>query len=161
MNMDEDCYERDCPMDVRYQKTIYACFVGYIVQAIVNNFAPLLFLTFHRSYGIPLSRITYLVTFNFALQLLVDLVSVRFVDRIGYRAALILAHLTAAFGLVMLAVLPVTSIIFLASFVPCCMGTEVPVKFWHLCVIWLERMILSILITGIFAMILFPAAMAA
>ena len=61
----------------------------------------------------------------------------------------------------MLAVLPVTSIIFLASFVPCCMGTEVPVKFWHLCVIWLERMILSILITGIFAVILFPATMIA
>ncbi len=61
----------------------------------------------------------------------------------------------------MLAVLPVSSIIFLASFVPCCMGTEVPVKFWHLLVIWLERMILSILITGLFAMILFPAGMIA
>jgi len=59
----------------------------------------------------------------------------------------------------MLAVLPVSSIIFLASFVPCCMGTEVPVKFWHLLVIWLERMILSIIITGIFAVILFPASM--
>ncbi len=58
----------------------------------------------------------------------------------------------------MLAVLPVTSIVFLASFVPCCMGTEVPVKFWHLCVIWIERMILSIIITGIFAVILFPAS---
>ena len=58
----------------------------------------------------------------------------------------------------MLAVLPVTSIIFLASFVPCCMGTEVPVKFSHLCIIWLERMILSILITGLFAVILFPAS---
>ncbi len=57
----------------------------------------------------------------------------------------------------MLAVLPVSSIIFLASFVPCCMGTEVPVKFWHLMVIWLERMILSIIIAGIFAIILFPA----
>ena len=57
----------------------------------------------------------------------------------------------------MLAVLPVSSIVFLASFVPCCMGTEVPVKFWHLMVIWLERMILSIIITGIFALILFPA----
>lgn len=57
----------------------------------------------------------------------------------------------------MLAVLPVTSIIFLASFVPCCMGTEVPVKFSHLCIIWLERMILSILITGLFAVVLFPA----
>ena len=59
----------------------------------------------------------------------------------------------------MLAVLPVTSIIFLASFVPCCMGTEVPVKFWHLLVIWLERMILSIIITGIFAVLLFPAGL--
>lgn len=61
----------------------------------------------------------------------------------------------------MLAVLPVTSIIFLASFVPCCMGTEVPVKFGHLCIIWLERMIISIIITGIFALILFPAGMIA
>lgn len=57
----------------------------------------------------------------------------------------------------MLAVLPVTSIIFLASFVPCCMGTEVPVKFSHLMMIWLERMILSILITGMIACFLFPA----
>ena len=98
--------KRTCSMDTRYQKTVYACFVGYIVQAIVNNFAPLLFLTFHRSYGIPLSRITFLVTFNFGLQLLVDLVSVTFVDRIGYRDTMIIAHLTAALGLVMLAVLP-------------------------------------------------------
>ena len=61
----------------------------------------------------------------------------------------------------MLAVLPVTSIIFLASFVPCCMGTEVPVKFSHLMIIWLERMILSILITGVFAVLLFPASLIA
>ena len=61
----------------------------------------------------------------------------------------------------MLAVLPVSSIIFLASFVPCVMGTEVPVKFGHLCIIWLERMILSILVTGLFAVILFPAGMVA
>ena len=61
----------------------------------------------------------------------------------------------------MLAVLPVTAIVFLASFVPCCMGTEVPVKFSHLIVIWLERMILSILICGLFAIILFPASMIA
>ncbi len=61
----------------------------------------------------------------------------------------------------MMAVLPVTSIIFLASFVPCCMGTEVPVKFSHLMIIWLERMILSILITGLFAVLLFPATVVA
>lgn len=57
----------------------------------------------------------------------------------------------------MMAVLPVTAIVFLASFVPCLMGTEVPVKFWHLVVIWLERMFLSILIVGVFAMLLFPS----
>ena len=57
----------------------------------------------------------------------------------------------------MLAVIPVTSIIFLASFVPCLMATEVPVKFGEICVIWIERMLLSIIITALFALILFPA----
>ena len=70
-----------------YKKTIYACFIGYIVQAIVNNFVPLLFLTFQSQYGIPLSQITFLITFNFAVQLVVDLLAAGFVDRIGYRAA--------------------------------------------------------------------------
>ena len=93
-------------MDNRYKKTIYACFIGYIVQAIVNNFVPLLFLTFNRTYGIPLSRITMLVTFNFGLQLLVDLISVTFVDRIGYRVSMILAHILAATGLILLTILP-------------------------------------------------------
>lgn len=90
----------------RYQSTVHACFVGYMVQAVVNNFAPLLFLTFQSQYGIPLSQITLLVTVNFCIQLLVDLVSARFVDRIGYRASLLAAHLTAAVGLAGLAVLP-------------------------------------------------------
>lgn len=93
-------------MEKGYQKTIYACFIGYIVQAIVNNFVPLLFVTFHDSYGIPLSKITLLVTFNFGLQLLVDLLSVGFVDRIGYRASMLLAHGLSAVGLFLLPVLP-------------------------------------------------------
>lgn len=89
-----------------YQKTIYACFAAYVVQAVVNNFVPLLFLTFQDSYHIPLSQITLLVTFNFGLQLLVDLASVGFVDRIGYRASMVLAHALAAAGLALLAILP-------------------------------------------------------
>lgn len=89
-----------------YRKTVNACFVGYIVQAIVNNFVPLLFLTFQRSYQIPLSQITLLVTFNFGVQLLVDLLSVIFVDKIGYRISMVLAHLLSATGLVLLTVLP-------------------------------------------------------
>ena len=93
-------------MKERYQSTIAACFVGYIVQAIVNNFVPLLFLTFQRSYHIPLSQITLLVTFNFGVQLLVDLISVGFVDKIGYRVSMVAAHLLSAAGLVLLTVLP-------------------------------------------------------
>ena len=93
-------------MKNQYNKTVTACFVGYIVQAIVNNFVPLLFLTFQRSYGIPLSQITMLVTFNFGIQLLVDLLSVGFVDRIGYRASLVIAHVMSATGLILLTILP-------------------------------------------------------
>lgn len=93
-------------MEKAYRKTIYACFLGYIVQAIVNNFVPLLFLTFQDTYNIPLSKITMLITFNFGLQLLVDLISVTFVDRIGYRVSMVLAHVLAALGLAALPVLP-------------------------------------------------------
>lgn len=93
-------------MKTNYQKTIYACFVGYIVQAIVNNFVPLLFLTFESSYHIPLSRITMLITINFGIQLLVDLLSAGFVDKIGYRASIVTAHVFAALGLLGLVVLP-------------------------------------------------------
>lgn len=75
----------------QYNKTITACFVGYIVQAVVNNFTPLLFLFFQRSYHIPLSRITLLVTLNFGIQLLVDLLSVGVVDKIGYRMSMVAA----------------------------------------------------------------------
>lgn len=89
-----------------YNHTIYACFTGYIVQAVVNNFVPLLFLTFQSSYGIPLSKITFLVTFNFGLQLIIDLLSAGFVDKIGYRTSIILAHVFAAAGLIGLTFLP-------------------------------------------------------
>ena len=93
-------------MEKNYNKTIYACFIGYVVQAIVNNFVPLLFLTFHSTYGIPMTQITLLITFNFGLQLLIDLISVTFVDRIGYRASMIIAHVCAVMGFVLLTILP-------------------------------------------------------
>lgn len=93
-------------MKNQYNKTITACFVGYIVQAVVNNFTPLLFLFFQKSYHVPISQITLLVTFNFGIQLLVDLLSVRFIDKIGYRVSMIAAHALAAAGLLLLTVLP-------------------------------------------------------
>lgn len=93
-------------MENQYNKTITACFVGYIVQAVVNNFTPLLFLFFQKSYHIPLSKITLLVTFNFGIQLLVDLLSVGFIDKIGYRASMVIAHVLSAAGLILLTILP-------------------------------------------------------
>lgn len=83
-----------------------ACFIAYIVQAIINNFVPLLFLRFQEGYGIPLSKITLLVTVNFGIQLAVDLASAGFVDKIGYRASMLIAHICAAAGLLSLTVLP-------------------------------------------------------
>lgn len=90
----------------KYKITINACFLAYIVQAIVNNFVPLLFVTFQREFDIPLSKITLLITFNFLIQLFVDLVSAEFVDKIGYKASMVIAHFMCASGLVALTFLP-------------------------------------------------------
>ena len=90
----------------KYQLTMYACFIGYIVQAIVNNFLPLLFVTFQKTYSIPLTQITLLITLNFGIQLVIDMLSAGFVDKIGYRASAIIAHVCSAAGLVLLTVLP-------------------------------------------------------
>lgn len=79
-----------------YQLTMYACFIGYIVQAIVNNFLPLLFVTFQKTYSIPLTQITLLITLNFGIQLVIDMLSAGFVDKIGYRASAIIAHVCSA-----------------------------------------------------------------
>ena len=93
-------------MKLNSKATRFACYVGYIVQAIVNNFAPLLFVTFESSYQIPLSQITLLITINFAIQLLIDLTSALFVDKIGYRASIVIAHVFASLGLISLTFLP-------------------------------------------------------
>ena len=89
-----------------YQKTMYACFIGYIVQAVVNNFVPLLFVVFQDSYHIPLSQITALITINFLIQLGVDLLSAGVVDKLGYRTCVLIAHGCVAAGLILLAFLP-------------------------------------------------------
>lgn len=93
-------------MKLTYKNTIVSCFVGYIVQAVVNNFVPLLFITFQNTYNIPLSQITLLVTFNFGVQLLTDLVAAKYVDKLGYRLSILLAHVFSAMGLLLLTILP-------------------------------------------------------
>lgn len=89
-----------------FEHTIYACYVGYITQAIINNFAPLLFLTFQSSFDLTIDKITLITTINFLVQLCVDLVSTKLVDRIGYRISAICAHFFAGVGLLGMAFFP-------------------------------------------------------
>ena len=89
-----------------YKHTKIACYIGYITQAIVVNFAPLLFLTFQNVYNLSREQVTSLITLNFVVQLTVDFLSAKFVDRIGYRMCMIIAHIAAVIGLLGLAFLP-------------------------------------------------------
>lgn len=93
-------------MKLSFKHTIYASYVGYITQAIVNNLAPLLFLVFKDTFGLPLSKITLLITINFLIQLTVDWLSSRFIDKIGYRKSIVTAHILAFAGLISMSVLP-------------------------------------------------------
>lgn len=94
------------PPTFTYAATRRSAHAGYVVQAIVNNLAPLLFVVFHTSLDVPVAQLGALAALNFGVQLLTDLVAVRVVDRVGYRRPLVLAHVLAALGLVLLAVLP-------------------------------------------------------
>lgn len=89
-----------------FQKTLRACYQGYVTQAICANFAPLLFLTFQKTYGLSLAQLALIPTVFFLTQLLIDLAAAGFVDRVGYRICVVLAHGLSTAGLVMLAVVP-------------------------------------------------------
>lgn len=89
-----------------YQKTLHACYLGYVTQAICANYAPLLFLTFQKTYAISLEQIALIPTVFYLTQLFIDLAAANFVDRVGYRRCAVLAHILSAVGLVMLAFLP-------------------------------------------------------
>lgn len=93
-------------MSKNYKKTLTACYLGFITQAICANFAPLLFLKFHNDYQIPLGQIALISTVFFLTQLIVDVLCSYFADRIGYRKCVVASELCAAAGLVGLAFLP-------------------------------------------------------
>ncbi|MBE6769898.1 MAG: MFS transporter [Ruminococcaceae bacterium] len=90
----------------RYTSTKISCYIGYIVQAIINNFLPLLFLIFQTKYNVSYEALGRLIFINFVVQISVDIVSVKVVKLLGYRTITVLAHAIAALGLVMLGVLP-------------------------------------------------------
>ena len=85
-NLQKKCLKQQQP---DYKKTLRACYLGFITQAICANFAPLLFLTFHKNYQIPLGFIALIPVTFFFTQLVVDIFCAKFVDRIGYRASII------------------------------------------------------------------------
>ncbi len=91
---------------MNYNKTIAVSMVGYIVQAIVNNFAPLLFLLFRKIWELSVEQIAFIATFNFAVQLVMDFLSSKFASRIGYRSCMVFAHASAVIGLTGIAVFP-------------------------------------------------------
>ena len=96
----------DVNMVKNYRKTLLACYLGFITQAISANFAPLLFLKFHKEYGIPLGKIALISTVFFLTQLIEDVLCSYFADRIGYRNCVVASELCAVAGLVGLAFLP-------------------------------------------------------
>lgn len=85
---------------MNYKRIKHACYLGYVTQAIVNNFLPLLFLTLQRSFDVSLEQLSLLVSVNFGVQLLTDLTSPLYVDKIGYWPSMRLAHLLSAAGLI-------------------------------------------------------------
>ncbi|GAA3854545.1 MFS transporter [Tessaracoccus defluvii] len=89
-----------------HRHTLAASYVGYVTQAIINNLGPLMFIIWHDSFGISFSALGAIVAFNFGFQLLVDLVAPKAIDAVGYRVSMVVAHVTAAAGLIAMGVLP-------------------------------------------------------
>ena len=91
---------------MNYKKTLIACYLGFVTQAIAANFAPLLFLTFHNNYNISLGKIALISSVFFTTQLIIDILCARFADTIGYRNCVVGSQLLSAVGLIGLAFLP-------------------------------------------------------
>lgn len=93
-------------MKLTYSNTRTAAYLGYITQAIVNNFAPLLFVTFSSGFDLDLEDLSILITINFATQMIIDLTSTKFVKPLGIRTCCVISHVFAALGLIMYGTLP-------------------------------------------------------
>ncbi|MBR2915706.1 MAG: MFS transporter [Clostridia bacterium] len=89
-----------------YKKTLIACYLGFITQAISANYVPLLFLTFKETYGFSLEMLALIPLVFYLTQLLVDLVAVKFADIIGYRVCVVVSQVVSAAGLILMAFLP-------------------------------------------------------
>ncbi len=93
-------------MTEKYTSTKIACYTGYFVQAIINNLAPLFYVIFQNEFGLSYKNISWLIMLNFVTQIFIDLVSVKIIEKLGYRISVILAHVFSAAGLALLGLLP-------------------------------------------------------
>lgn len=89
-----------------YGKTRIACYVGYTVQAIINNFLPILFIVFQEKYDLNYEQLGRIVFINFFIQIFADFLTPKIVKYIGYKGSAILCHGLAAFGLILVSILP-------------------------------------------------------
>lgn len=89
-----------------YKHTRYASYIAYVTQAIVNNLAPLLFVTFQQAFEISLAKISLLIVVNFGTQIVTDIIAAKYIDRIGYRTGTVVAHIFCSFGLISMGILP-------------------------------------------------------
>lgn len=90
----------------KYGKTLLACYLSFVTQAICANFVPLLFMVFHENYGISFGKLALISTTFFFTQLVVDFICAKIVDKIGYRPCIVVSEITCAVGLASMAVLP-------------------------------------------------------
>lgn len=90
----------------KYKKTLLACYLGFVTQAISANFTPLLFLTFKDTYKIELEKIALIPLVFYLTQLLIDFAATKFVDKIGCRTCVVASQILSAVGLASMAVLP-------------------------------------------------------
>ena len=90
----------------KYMSTKIACYTGYFVQAIINNLAPLFYVIFQNEFEINYTKISWLIMLNFVTQLFVDIMSVKVIEKLGYRVSIVFAHVFSSLGLFLLGVLP-------------------------------------------------------
>ena len=93
-------------MSKKYMSTKIACYAGYFVQAIINNLAPLFYVVFQEEFSINYTKISWLIMLNFVTQLFVDIISVKVIEKLGYRVSIVLAHVFSCAGLTLLGILP-------------------------------------------------------
>jgi len=93
-------------MKLTYKHTLYASYIGFITLSIINNLSPLLFVTFQREFDITLERIGLLISLNFGIQIITDIISAKYADKFGYRICAVFAHVFSLSGLLAMGILP-------------------------------------------------------